>query len=316
VAIEVHDPQIREAEDAILSGGVSVRAEDGAAGKYTGTGYVGGFDGKAGGTVQFVFDADVAQNAELYVVNDIPTGDFNDVPFSDIFTIAVNGNPFATDAIQHVESTGWFAFTRTDLGEISLNEGKNTISFISINAITNMDSICLSTAAVISSHVITDKGQNYVFEAENADSNAWATNMFWKMGPDSENAGSASGNSYVGHIGDVKGQKDANGDYYYFLFNVYAKESATAVFYLQAGIPAGLTLDADFPLSINNETMVTGFSTSGSGGWTVWAKFQVGEFTLQTGLNAIRFDDVNTLMNFDCLIINSPAELSSSAFVG
>lgn len=313
VAISVYAAQIREAEDAALTNGVSVRAEAGAAGKYTGTGYVGGFDGKAGGTVTFTFDADKQAAAEFYVTNDIPSSDFNDNVFTSRFSIKVNGNDYSSNALMHTDAPGWFAFAKTALGEITLNAGKNVISLTSITAMTNLDSVSFATEATLTDHVTENVGKDYYFEAENADSNAWSVDKFWKLGAGQENAAAASNGCYVGHIGDVAGQKDDNGNYYYLRFNVYAEAATTAVLYLQAGIPAGLTLDDAFPMTVNGVSVATGFSTAGNGAWTDWAKYQVGEIDLNKGLNTIQFDDVGALMNFDCLILNSAVVLSTLA---
>lgn len=219
--------------------------------------------------VRFKLSASKAAYASLSVV--LEKGE-SDIAVSELLnSIAFNGNAISSDAVLSASAEG--SFVAVKVGYISLNEDSN-VFYVGGNASQSVKikGISVNTTAELDWLV---SASNYIFEAEDAQSNAWATDTLWKV-----NDGTASGGKYVGHVFDVAGQG------YYLLFTVHAEEDCEATLYL--GLGAALTFSANcLPITIN-DTPIAFDTTITATDWTKFVEREIGTVNLKKGNNTVK----------------------------
>lgn len=249
-----------------------------------------------GDTVTFMIESASEAKANLWI--DFDHTYHGNTAVNTLIQITVNGKVMSTDAVfnpgleghEHVQ---YMCYQKTNLGEITVAQGENTISLQFINNGSNLKGIILDFSLSEQEPVIPeepdteepgtedpdpDQPENpdvntYKFEAENAMlENAM---IEYKAGVN------ASGDMLVGDMG-VAGAKVA--------FTVYADKACTADITLKFASAAATTLDKIFVVTVGGEPLDLSAvnAPAGSGErWYEWTSATITGVSLAEGVNDI-----------------------------
>ena len=256
--------------------------------------------GGANATAQFEITSAEKTYASLNIT--LKKGDV-DVNVGDILSVNYNGNNFATAAVVSASAEGDFVTVK--VGYVELKAGKNVVK---ISGPANAEkSVSIKDVIFTNDNIQLDwyklpTSANYIFEAENAASNAWVVDQLWKM-----KEMIASGGVYVGHVGDVAGQG------YYLMFSVWAEEACEAKLYLSLG--TGTAINATcFPITVNDGEATTYAQEIPGTGWTNFTEFEIATIALVQGENTIKIEvGEGAITNIDYMGLACNAKLSEGA---
>ena len=290
--IDTEKPSYRyEAEKARLHTSLAIENNESASGGQV----VGGvsnmaIDNPGEGFIEFTVNASAKGNAVLVMALALPNG----LVSSTAFSITVNDAPVTVD-IENIEpyaegyENSWFNYTPCSVCVLLLEEGANVIKFV-INggATCNLDYIELNTDIILDG--VSDKAHKcesvcevcgkckdsscvaaecslkcdcalakmtYRFEAEKAQSNAWAdgSNLLWQPTDDT-----TSGGMYVGHISDTAWSNPGEA---YMSFTFEADKAATAFLSFCLSLPEGKVASSAFTIELNGEVITRVGNASG-----------------------------------------------------
>ena len=268
---------VYEAEDAVLySSKGNLQIKDNGDNGET---YVDGVNTNAGAKIEFIVYADADTTATLVAYFSQRVSDF---PVSNM-QILVNGEPFETDGV--VPGTGngdkWRAFVPVELGEIELNEGRNTVSF-AVTSENDYGGANFDKIVLIAEEQLPETN-NLVLEAENG-----VYRPTQKIEP---------GNGGTGQYLGINQKEGTTID-----FAVNAEEACTQELYVRLSLRAIVTDNVQSDILIKNVYKITvngiefdtgnavvGKPVSGNNNWGVYSDVYLGEISFEQGVNTITF---------------------------
>ena len=268
---------VYEAEDAVLySSKGNLQIKDNGDNGET---YVDGVNTNKGAKIEFIVYADADTTATLVAYFSQRVSDF---PVSNM-QILVNGEPFETDGV--VPGTGngdkWRAFVPVELGEIELNEGRNTVSF-AVTSENDYGGANFDKIVLIAEEQLPETNA-LVLEAENG-----VYRPTQKIEP---------GNGGTGQYLGINQKEGTTID-----FAVDAEEACTQELYVRLSLRAIVTDNVQSDILIKNVYKITvngiefdtgnavvGKPVSGNNNWGVYSDVYLGEISLEQGVNTIMF---------------------------
>ena len=349
--IDEEKPSYRyEAERATLHPSLVVENNESASGGKVVGGIANAANDKPGEAyIEFNVNADEDAAGVMILSLALPNGSVA----SNAFTMTINDVllPVETDTIKPYESdyeNSWFNYVRCSVCEINLKKGKNVVKLV-INggAICNLDYMEINTSAVLDG--VSDKAHvcenpcevcgkckdscvaaecsekcdcslektTYRFEAEKAESNAWAdgSDLLWRSGDEN-----CSGGTYVGHISDTAWNNPGEA---YISFTFESDIKATAFLFFNLALPEGKISGSAFKIELNGEEIyktensegnVTPVNETYENGWMNFTDCLLStRLWLKKGSNVLKITvNSGATCNFDYLELKTAATLTHS----